>query len=136
MITFITSTEYQAFVGCSPSDLPSDWSRVAQRASELIYEAAFMNWTIPATTAEVPTAIKDATCAQVEYWLEEVGEGLDRLQPSSDTYTNVGGVIMNRQPKVLAPRAKRFLFMEGYLNRDVYPTGLKETYLTNDGEPV
>jgi len=108
MIDFTTIAEYCTWAGTNQANLPGDFQRQIRRASELIYEKTFLAWTYPTLTIDVPTAVNEATCAQLEYWLLETGEGYDRL-PDKET-------------PILAPRAKRLLWLGGYLNRTVYAT--------------
>ncbi len=124
MLAFITTEEYATWVTCALDDLPSDMARLILRASELIYQKTFMCWTLPSATADVPQAVKDATCAQIEFWLEEVGEGYDRVTERGGGTVNFRGLVMTNLPPTLAPRACRFLKYGGYFNRVVQPKGL------------
>src|SRR5688572_12185973 len=66
------------------------------------------------TDADVAETLRDATCAQVEYWLDSGGEcqdigGTAGTQISVGTFTGVVG------PEV-APRAERFLHNGGLMS--------------------
>ncbi len=123
MIPFITAEEYATWSTCSMSDLPSDIDRIILRATELLFYKMFMSFTLPELTADVPVTVKDATCAQVEFWLEEVGEGYDRMYDGPVGNITLKGQVMAKMPGPVAPRAIRILRFGGYLNRMAQATG-------------
>lgn len=98
--------------------VPGDGARLLDRASELIDRALLTAvYTVDsqglALDSEVTAALKDATCAQVEFWLagDEEDDVLGPLQGVA-----VGGMQLqygageNRAtPTYLAPRADRLL---------------------------
>ncbi|TFV91404.1 hypothetical protein [Blastococcus sp. CT_GayMR16] len=93
-----------------------DADRILLRATELIAEHTTTGWTLntdgdPAVT-EVREALRDATCAQVEQWLE-VGEENDVAGYSRGAAMGVGGVNLSSLPSILAPRARRILRLSG-----------------------
>jgi len=103
-------------------EVPEACERLLQRASELIYQATFTN--LDLNNDKHVEAVKLATCAQVEYWLE-VGEmfafvnGVRSL--SIDSFqiefspTNQMSESMDKGQ--LANRARNFLLIEGLLYR-------------------
>ena len=108
-----------------PAELPADAERMLTRASELItYVTRFAVYDVDTddepTDTTVLAALRDATCAQVEYWAE-VGEDEDvggsvqgiSLGPLQVQY----GAGDNRvTPTFLAPRAQRILSNAGLLD--------------------
>jgi hypothetical protein len=102
---------------------PEDLSRLLTRASELIDDYA-RTASYPTDVDDFPTdaddiaAFRDATCAQVEFWLAGDEED-DVLGPLSDL--NIGGVSAKpAYVMVLAPRAARILRAAGlYSNEPV-----------------
>ena len=95
---------------------PEDLSRLLTRASELIDD--YCRTAVYAVDAfDMPTeaddiaAFRDATCAQVEFWLAGDEED-DILGPV--TYLSIGGVMAKTNTAViLAPRAARILRSAG-----------------------
>jgi len=123
MIAVVTKDEYSVYSGMALEDMPSDIERTILRASEFIYYTCMRSFTLQATSAEYPTAIKEAVNAQVEYELVEVGEGAEREEPQGGG--SLGELKWEKPPKALAPRARRALLWNGYLNRRVTATDSK-----------
>ena len=90
---------------------PADAARLLDRASELIDDCT-RTAIYPVDANGLPTgadeiaALRDATCAQVEFWLASDEED-DVLGPV-DSLT-IGGVTAHTKPLTLAPRAARIL---------------------------
>ncbi len=119
MSAYATLAELATFVGSTPSDAASQAiaERMLERASELmdgVVVAAFEvdSVTELPTDVEVAAALRDATCAQVEQWLE-VGESND-VDGLAGTAVSVGGYAGRRAPSV-SPRALRILRNAGLL---------------------
>lgn len=95
-----------------------DVDRVLTRASEVIADHVttgyYTDGTGAPTDTDVAAALRDATCAQVEQWVE-VGEENDIAGYPTDTFLSGGGISTNRLPPVLAPRARRILRNAGLL---------------------
>jgi hypothetical protein len=95
-----------------------DAVRVLRRASEVI-DSFVTAWFAVDDTTGIPTdettadAVRDACCAQVEFWLE-VGEEHD-LTGLAGTSAGVGSLRVDRLPPTLAPRALRALNAAGLL---------------------
>lgn len=91
---------------------PDDISRLLARASELVDGAVRQPYTTDddglATDADIAAALRDATCAQVEQWIE-VGEE-NAIDGLAGTPRSVGGGV--RAPE-LSPRALRILLNAG-----------------------
>lgn len=128
-MAYATGAELQAYLG--GASLPSDASRLLNRASDLIDYATFGK--INQTNAEQMLTAKNATCAQVEYWIN-VGEQIDiagsqsqfdsisigTFQMSKSTSSNSKSKSSGTsQTDAIAPRAKRILFLGGMLYRGV-----------------
>jgi hypothetical protein len=119
---FVTKEEYAAWVGVGVAELPHDMARLIQRASELLWYLSFGFIPLQVSTASYDTRVKEATCAQLEYWLEEVGEGVDKVGASGSG--SLGSFQWTKAPRMLAPRAARILRFGGYLNRRVMGKGM------------
>jgi hypothetical protein len=98
---------------------PEDLSRLLTRASELIDDycrTAVYEHDVDGfpTEADDIAAFRDATCAQVEFWLAGDEED-DILGPV--TYLSIGGVMAKtNSAAILAPRAARILRSAGLYN--------------------
>ena len=99
--------------------LPAEPDRVLLRASEVLAEATFgragLVWhdiDVDHPVDAYTNAIRDATCAQVEFWME-TGEEFDvsGLQGS----LSVGRMQIGQLPNHLAPRARRHLTRVGLI---------------------
>lgn len=105
MTAYATSTDYIAYAGDAA---PSDVARLLDRASDLIDSIVTVAFTVDAVT-NLPTsttlaaALKQAACAQVEFWVKEVGEGND-VDGLAGTQVTISGYMGKRAPRV-APRA-------------------------------
>lgn len=120
-MSYATKTDLSAYTGIPETELPADSARLIKRASELI-DMATLN-RIDTTDTEHAEAAKNASCAQVEYWLQ-AGEHQDVTGPiqgySIGSFQVQFGAGDNRiSPTELAPRAKRYLFLSGLMYRGV-----------------
>lgn len=93
------------------SSTPDDAERLLQRASECIDEYVLASFDVDdetklATDSGTAASLADATCAQVEYWLE-VGEEHDVDGIGGQIQITGGGSFA--APPELAPRARRIL---------------------------
>lgn len=97
--------------------------RLILRASETVAEHATVGWTVDTLgdpdVTEVREALRDATCAQVEQWLE-VGEENDIAGYPRGTAMGMGSMNLSRLPSILAPRAKRILRTAGLTGAVAY----------------
>jgi hypothetical protein len=95
-----------------------DAVRVLRRASEVI-DSFVTAWFAVDDTTGIPTdettadAVRDACCAQVEFWLE-VGEEHD-VTGLAGRQVSIGQLSLEALPPVLAPRAARVLGSAGLL---------------------
>ena len=116
MNAFADTNDLAEYLCKSKDELSDDCPRMLDRASELISDIVV----VPIKSAHAD-ALKRATCAQVEYWLE-VGEETDIEGPVQGSI--IGKVQIqygagdNRvSPRGLAPRAERVLSKAGLLYR-------------------
>ena len=113
------------YLGCAVEELPAEANdRLLKRASELIKTFTRDNIMVENAPAEVIAAhleaAKNATCAQVEYWLE-MHESF-AIQPDVKN-VNSGDVKVEfvSTPDQLAKRARSFLNAECLLYRGLKP---------------
>lgn len=128
-MTYATLAQLAAFTGTAEGSLPPDSVRLLQRASELVQDSTASavydvdSSGLPTLTAAV-NAFRDATCAQVEFWLtgdeeDDIQGPLENMSAGSQQQGYGSGT--NRvTPMYLAPRAARFLRLAGLLSGTVY----------------
>lgn len=109
MKAYATDAEYLVFTGLTTA--PDDIDRLLMRASELIDNTVTVAFAVDdtdqlPTDTDVADAMRDAACAQVEFW-SEVGEGND-IDGLAGTKVSAGSYSGDRAP-VIAPRASRLL---------------------------
>jgi hypothetical protein len=113
---FATATDLGAYLPAGTEVDSQDADRLLARASELVAEAATAGYSTDLDGAPVDDwdkdALRDATCAQVEQWLE-VGEENDVAGYSRATSFGTGGLSLSSLPSILAPRARRILRSAG-----------------------
>jgi hypothetical protein len=105
---FATTEELAAYLGIAEEALPDNAVRLLARASEAVAYMMQSNY-ISTNAAHVESAMK-ATCAQVEYWIEN-GENIGMAKSFS-----LGDLSMSfgeKGPSMLAPRAIQYLNYEG-----------------------
>ena len=117
--TFATSDELDAFLGTDYT-VPVDADRILARASEIVayatiglYAGYWHTVTVEDPHDAFSEGLRDATCAQVEFWLE-VGEEHDIVGLTGAI--NSGKLSISKLPQFLAPRARRFLIGAGLLH--------------------
>lgn len=134
-LVFATTADLENFTG---QTAPADATRLLKRASEAISDALLT--AVYATDAEgYPSnaaereAVREATCAVVEWWSEDRGTGDETGAQSSWTSVTAGAVSLSRSggsggasgstaigPGRLPPRARGFLQRAGLLPGTVY----------------
>lgn len=127
-----------------PSSTPEvdDAERLLVRASEVVDATVTVAYDVDADTTlatdeTLAGALRDATCAQVEFWLE-VGEehdviGLGGTGGGQGGGIRIGALSLSQLPPVLAPRAQRILATGGLLGSAVGgPAGV---LVDSRGEP-
>ena len=114
---FAVAADVRNFVSTSLT-LPADaeLTRMIARAQYVVTMNAG-GWDVDtsgnATDVSVQATLKDATCAQVEMWLE-MGEAVDiETWPTSTTAYQSGGVSVAGPPAKLAYRAFEILSLAG-----------------------
>lgn len=113
---YATADDLAAFLP-SATEIADD-SRLRTRASELLDDTVRRQFSvdtngIPTATA-IAAAMRDACCAQVEFWLE-VGEEHD-IEGLANRQASIGMLTLAGLPPNLAPRAFRILHTAGLLN--------------------
>jgi hypothetical protein len=113
---YATADELATYTGAAA---PADADRQLLRASELIDEvvghSAAAAWAnpLPDPITIAQAALRDAACAQVEFW-SSFGEDHDVEGVRGSV--RVGAVSIDRLPDDLAPRAYRALRNGGFLS--------------------
>lgn len=101
-------------------------ARLLARASELLDGHVLATYTVDDVTglptdSDVAAALRDATCAQVEFWLE-VGEEHD-VANMAGRQVSIGHFSIDRLPDELAARARRLLANAGLMSGTVGGAG-------------
>lgn len=113
------------FVAYTGTDAPDQVERLLERASDLMDDVVVIpyldsdgNFIDEDTNgdSDYRDSLKDAVCAQVEFWLE-VGEEHDITNQRGQI--TVSGLQISKLPDTLADRAKRALGRSGLLNRSI-----------------
>jgi hypothetical protein len=124
-MAYATTTQLQAYLGTA--SLPADAQRLLNRASDLVDFVTLGR--IETTDTEQMLAARNATCAQVEYWIT-MGEDTD-ISGASYESISIGTFQMTTSSSEssktkslgskhgLAPRAGRILFLAGMTYRGV-----------------
>jgi hypothetical protein len=119
-----TLEELATYLGKTTQTLPSEAPRYITRASELVTQAMWNNYS-SANDDHVEAAML-ATCAQVEYWLE-IGESMAFVGNVKELaigsfkvgFASGGASSSETSSSVLAPRTRSFLSRQGLLYRGV-----------------
>jgi hypothetical protein len=116
-MAFATAEQLTDYVAAG-TEIPDDADRLLTRASELIDEVTFRRatdaWTspLPDPPTEEQAALRDATCAQVEFWL---AWGEDHDIEGIRGPVSLGSLRLDELPMELGPRARRHLSLAGLL---------------------
>lgn len=113
-MAYATKAELASYLNVNEADLPDDAERLLDRASELIDETVVAVY--DTDDEDVQAALRDATAAQVEFWIE-VGEEHDITGQRGEI--EVEGLRIRKLPGTLAARARRALARENLLSRSV-----------------
>lgn len=119
-MAYATTSELADYLDVNEADLPDDASRLVERAAELVDYMTFNR--IDTDDADHETAARKATCAQVEWWIDNNDElGLKTMVQS---YSSGGYNVSFSESGLpeLSPRGKRYLNAQGLLY-----TGVKLT---------
>lgn len=123
-VTYATAEELAAYIGGRYS-LPMDLELLLRDASRLVdketLNKAYWEWAdpLPDPLTDEQTAIKEAVCAQVEYWLELGVEQSVAPQPGE---VQLGQLKLPR-PFRLAAKAADALLSAGLMYRGVPTVG-------------
>jgi hypothetical protein len=130
--TYATAQDLADYLGKQIGELPEDVQRLINRASELVKQSTMDNLkkyiTIPDNVVE---ALKLATCAQIEYWLE-MGESTS-IVGNVENYSS-GGLsvkLANVDTGQLCKRSINFLNRQGLLFR-----GIRQSYRFGYGRQI
>ena len=112
---YATTAQLAEWLG---TDAPADAERLLCRASELLDATVYGAYAVDSATGlpadpDAVAALRDAACAQVEFWAE-VGEAHD-LDGGAGSQVSVGGLSMQR-PGRLSARALDLLRTAGLMN--------------------
>lgn len=110
-MAYATTTDLAGYLGIAETSLPTDANRLLDRASEFVDYITFNR--IDSTNTTHLDRAKNATCAQVEYWIG-IDESMD-IVGSPDRFS-AGSFSYDGKLAELAPRAKRILLHAGLLN--------------------
>lgn len=113
MTPYATTLDLAAYLFVEESELSTDSERLLQRASELVSSLVKRNYDSTITTHV--EAAKQATCAQVEYWLSVGEDAAFSRNVQSETHSKVSTTYFAGGQRELAPRAYRFLLDAGLL---------------------
>lgn len=117
---YATDAQLTAWLSTTAEVVESE--RLRRRASELL-DRHVRAWFTVDTDTDLPTettlasALADACCAQVEFWLD-VGEDHD-IEGLAGTRVGIGHLSLEQLPPELAPRAQRLLANAGLLPQGV-----------------
>ena len=110
-IPFVTANEVQTWVG-NLITLPIDIDRIILRACELIRRKTYHR----TDDTEWVEDVKNATCAQIEYWLQ-IDEASDITGPLGPM--KIKDFSFNSRFTTLAPRARDLLLDAGLLYKRI-----------------
>lgn len=120
---YATTADLAEYLGITEGDLPADAARLLDHASEVVDYLTLKR--IDTTRQQDMDAAASATCAQVEFWIEN-GEGAE-FQGNVKSYsigktsvTFASGSDGGGSDTKFAPRAIRTLKLAGLLNRTGY----------------
>ena len=114
-MAYATISDFEAYMHWTPGTVTdtAETERLIDRASELID-----NYTLGRIEDDNPdhiAAANKATCAQIEYWLEQ-GEGDDMKRPIKQySASKISVTFVDGLPTRLAARARQALLQSGLL---------------------
>lgn len=111
-MAYATAEDLGNYLGHEP---PSDAGRLLKQAS-LVIDYFTGGRSRLCSSEEDTAALRDATCAQVEFWLKATGE--EHAVAGATGQVSVSGVSYE-VPGQLAPRARYYLMGRGLMNRAV-----------------
>jgi hypothetical protein len=133
-IIYATPADVATYMGVNVATLPSDILTLIARAQDFLDYVSLNKihdvWSNSTNTAitdtEIAGAMKNATCAEVQYWIL-TDPNFDVINNGNITGFGIGNFSMSYGAdgsggnafSVLAPRANRALFLAGLLYRGV-----------------
>lgn len=120
-MAYATTTEFTSYTGKAAT---ADTGRLLQRASNLLDALIVVSYRVDALGVpydlEVIDALKNATCAQVEWWIEtgDPIEGSSRFE-TTGLSAGTGGLNLGKSRRRLAPQAEDELRKANLLSRSV-----------------
>lgn len=132
-VAYATEAALTAYLPSSVDTVP-DADRLLERASELLDDKVRRPFALAAglpTDTEIATALEQACCAQVEYWLD-VGEEHD-IEGLHHRQVSIGHLSMQSLPPELGPRAQRILALAGLLSSTLIDTTAVRFFATDTG---
>ena len=115
-MAYATVNDLAKYMDIKESELPDDTTRLLDRASELIETKIMHNY--DEEIEDHVEGAKQATCAQIEYWLN-MSEDIDITNMphnvSIGSFSMGSGQSSSSSFTKLAPRARRLLFTSGLL---------------------
>jgi hypothetical protein len=121
---YATTAQLATYLGVEEEALPANSERLLLRASELVAQATLGR--IDLTDEDLEEAAQLATCAQVEYWQDGLGEGAD-ISGRPNNFS-LGDLSMNygkgyQAKGALCDRSRRYLSDQCLLYRGISATG-------------
>lgn len=117
------------------SVVEADADRLLLRASELLDEKVRLPFAIDVdglpTDPDIAVALRDACCAQLEFWAE-VGEEHD-TGGMANRQASIGHLSLQQLPPELGPRARRILAVAGLLTASGIDTTAARFFATQGG---
>lgn len=125
-VVYATNEQIAEYMGIDEEDLPSNIETLKNRAIDLIDYVTlnkipdyYLDSDDEFTNTDIETAVSKAMGAIIQYW-EEMDETMDIYgQISSFQISKFSMVFKDGKTPVLAPRAKRILFLVGLMFRGV-----------------
>jgi len=115
-MSYADLSDYAEYTGEDQADLPDDYSRLLERASELIDYHVIVE--IDTTEPKIEEAVRKATCAQLQFWIrrdDEIGSEQDYESISIGGFsaTKAGDNSSTAEGQQLAPRTIQHLGQVG-----------------------
>ncbi len=116
---YAVEADLEAFLPASVGPV-ADAARLLERAAELLDDTVRRPFAVDSVTKlptdpDIAEAMKQASCAIIEYWLLGPGEEHD-VEGMHGRRVSIGHLSVNQLPDELAPRAVRILHTAGMLS--------------------
>ena len=133
-MNYATTTQVATFMGIDAGDLPTDIDKLIRDASFLMdyvtlnYIQDYYIESSSFTDTNIEEYVKNATCAQIEYWIE-LGDASSDIIGNTPASFTVGNFSvdygkgtpegLSQGAESLSTRARRYLLLAGLLYRGV-----------------